>query len=326
MGKNHRKSTNITNITNLIHHPSSPSSSSSFSSKSHSASPSVSPRPSDAAAAAPPPHPVPVAVPPGAARGSGAAAAAWSPRRPCRASWAGRPLRGRWGPASWEVGRDVIQNRMRSTKSYAPNGISTFFGWALEKTAPKKSWKLTTLLKKSYLRTTPLFPDTVIELMFPISNNMVLDLLDFRGPKEILRKNTQKDSTTMVDWAKENKKTLIDLANPGILIWTAPSSSDLDWWNWSEEMAVQNWNYGIEMDFGPDKNGLWRWRYWLIGPGIWGEDFGFWEVLPRGIKFEYPECNYSTYHQHLASDRLPALDTVPCQHVYMMHKSLPMLA
>jgi len=88
---------------------------------------------------------------------------------------------------------------MRSTKSYAPNGISTFFGWALEKTAPKKSWKLTTLLKKSYLRTTPLFPDTVIELMFPISNNMVLDLLDFRGPKEILRKNTQKDSTTMVD-------------------------------------------------------------------------------------------------------------------------------
>lgn len=80
------------------------------------------------------------------------------------------------------------------------------FSDGLGKNGPEKVMETDNSLEKSYLRTTPPFPDKVIQLMFPISNNMVLDLLDFRGPKEILRKTTQKDSTTMVDLAKENKK------------------------------------------------------------------------------------------------------------------------
>ena len=137
------------------------------------------------------------------------------------------------------------------------------FSDGLWKNGPEKVMETDNSLEKSYLRTTPPFPDKVIELMFPISNNMVLDLLDFRGPKEILRKTTQKDSTTMVDWAKENKKKLIDLANPGILIWTAPSSSDLDWWNWME----------LEWRDGCTKLELWHWD------GFWSRQKWIMEVL-----------------------------------------------
>ena len=137
------------------------------------------------------------------------------------------------------------------------------FSDRLWKNGPEKVMETDNSLEKSYLRTTPPFPDKVIELMFPISNNMVLDLLDFRGPKKILRKTTQKDSTTMVDWAKENKKKLIDLANPGILIWTAPSSSDLDWWNWME----------LEWRDGCTKLELWHWD------GFWSRQKWIMEVL-----------------------------------------------
>lgn len=153
-----------------------------------------------------------------------------------------------------------------------------------QKTAPKKSWKLTTLLKKSYLRTTPLFPDKVIELMLPISNNMVLDLLDFRGPKEILRKTTQKDSTTMVAWAKENQKNThrlgqsrdLDLNCTFFLGFGLMEMDGTRVKRWLYKIGIMALRWFLVLTC-PDKHGLYGGIDWLAldGPGIWGEDFGF---------------------------------------------------